>query len=906
MKIAVAEKLAQILDGSNDYLSFETAIFLHGLAPEPPRIIRIVTNGRRRAREICDHRLEFVYHKADRPARTSIVQYSGSSLRTATLCQALVDVLADMHLQLPGQAAANWFWSLPFDVFELVKLAEGTSVAAHKRALFWSLWSGRAGVQQIVPATISRTPVYIFPDEKTEQQWEGLLQVFYPAWLHDFAAAECEKSFFVKASDSDWLEIRKYRPLIDFMKAEKWLAFNGDQRQQAKKKLQSFLNDELERQLRTGPGPCLRRFFNVSHGDGEKAIPEYFMLWLRQNADFPASRAAILKNWCMGVLESGNDSDLNAAFHLAPLIGLTRAAVEILAGITAKVFALGFSNCIIDLCSKAEKERIPLPFQVRILLARIHARNSCFAASENELQAARKIADLSEKELLDLEFASGVILRQAGKIDEAIDRFRQALNKALATEQAARVAAIESAIGNAYFVTGNLEAARIAYLNAFRLCRGSTVSQQTANLRTNLGLVEFKSGNLAKADRFFQQSAEDQKIIGNLQGQCISLLTLAKTRLATGKISAARNLLIRVEKMSRDFQAADLECRAIMALCDDLLGRPVNYNPVPVDDFSQKNHLSAASIYLIRYFNALRLLFRCRFSDAAHELELLEEFGLQHQIPADEIAFVIFYRALALYMRNSSAACQVLKKSLQMLSQKPEHPFNLLCLIFAAGAFPVQFRDIDVEAGCRKIVQTGYFEPLWPLMASAIKNLPGRQPQKLLEEMSAKSPAALLKNFVSLVPAFKKFLVKPVAKKAAQRFLLLSNYGEETISYEMYQSWHNAKPSLVLRFDTCSGRLSYGHNSTILKPANAGFRILIQLLSCYPGKVSIADLFEQVWGSRFDNETDRPAVKTSLSRLRSVLRKVCSSIRIVKSRTDDSVQLTTNSHFEMITPIDAT
>ncbi|HNW11948.1 MAG TPA: hypothetical protein PKI71_11325, partial [Candidatus Rifleibacterium sp.] len=116
------------------------------------------------------------------------------------------------------------------------------------------------------------------------------------------------------------------------------------------------------------------------------------------------------------------------------MIGLTLEATEILAGITPKVFALGFSNCVIDLCSKAEKESIPLPFQVRILLARIHARNSCFDASEKELQAARKIPDLSEKELLDLEFSSGVILRQAGKIDEAIGCFRQALDKAMATE----------------------------------------------------------------------------------------------------------------------------------------------------------------------------------------------------------------------------------------------------------------------------------------------------------------------------------------------------------------------------------------------------------------------------------------------------------------------------------------
>lgn len=906
MNMAVAEKLAQILDGSNDYLSFEMAIFLHGLAPAMPRIIRIVTNGRRRNRDIGDHRLEFVYHKSNRPARTTTLQHNGVSLQTATLCQALVDALADMHLQPPGQAIATWFWSLPFDVFELVKLAEETSVAAHKRALFWCLWSGRTGVQRIVPTTISRTPVYIFPDEKTGQLWEGILQVFYPAWLHDFDPGDRENSFFGKVSDPSWRELMEYRPFIDFMKAEQWLPFNGDQRKQAKEKLQRFLADELERQLNHDPGPCLRRFFNFSQGDAEKAIPEYFMLWLRQKNDFPTCRPEALKNWCLASLKTGNESDLNAAFHLAPLIGLTREAMAVLAGITPKVFALGFSNCIIDLCCKAEKEGIPLPFQVRILLARIHARNSCFDASEKELQAARKIPDLSEKELLDLEFASGVVLRQAGKIDKAIDRFRQALNKASATEQTARVAAIESAIGNAYLVTGNLEAARIAYLNAFRLCRGSAVSQQTANLRTNLGLVEFKSGNLAKADRFFQQAAEDQRLIGNLQGQCVALLTLAKTRLATGKVSAARNLLLKVDKMSQDFQAANLECRAILDLCNDLLGRPAAYNPTAPDDCSTQKNLGTASIYLIRYFNAIRLLFRCRFADAAQELELLEEFGQQHQMPADEIAFVIFYRALALYMQNSGAAYQVLKKSLQILALKPEHPFNLLCVIFAAGAFPVQIGSINAEAGCRKILQAGYFEPLWPLMASAIKNLPGRQSRKLLDEMSAKSPAALLKNFISLLPAFKKFLAKPSASKADQRFLLLSNPGEETISFERYQSWLNEAPSMVFRFDTCTGRLSYGQNSTILKSTNAGFRILSQLLSSYPQKVPTAVLFERVWGSRFDNETDRPAVKTSLSRLRSVLRKVCSNTRIVKTKADDSVQIIINSHFEMVTPADAT
>ncbi|HNW11949.1 MAG TPA: hypothetical protein PKI71_11330 [Candidatus Rifleibacterium sp.] len=85
------------------------------------------------------------------------------------------------------------------------------------------------------------------------------------------------------------------------------LLFNGDQRKQAKEKLQRFLNDELERQLNSDPGPCLKRFFNVSQSAVEKAIPEYFLLWLRQNADFPASVAAILKNWCLHALAGDNE-----------------------------------------------------------------------------------------------------------------------------------------------------------------------------------------------------------------------------------------------------------------------------------------------------------------------------------------------------------------------------------------------------------------------------------------------------------------------------------------------------------------------------------------------------------------------------------------------------------------------
>jgi hypothetical protein len=158
----ILHSLHRILTGTDDYLSHRSALFFHGFLPDLPEPVTIVTTGRRRGRRLPTRAIQFITHPARRPRDAQDLNVDEVCLRVASLEQALVDLVCDLHLGWRIEDLGPLFARLPYSVPRLVDLAVATSDVARKRVLFWILWAGRAGWEDL-PTDLSRTPVKLDP-----------------------------------------------------------------------------------------------------------------------------------------------------------------------------------------------------------------------------------------------------------------------------------------------------------------------------------------------------------------------------------------------------------------------------------------------------------------------------------------------------------------------------------------------------------------------------------------------------------------------------------------------------------------------------------------------------------------------------------------------------------------------
>lgn len=903
----LTEQLSRLLAQTSDYVSFEFAIFLHGLSEKCPDIIRIVTTGRRRPRKIAGYQIEFIYHKASRPAETASLVCDGISLQVATLSQALIDIVSDIHLNLPAELIATWFWQLPYSFDRLLALATRTSNSAVKRALFWGLWSGRADLEKLNGKGFSKSPVAVLPGDSAKQLWEGSIQVFYPAWLLAFSPES--KHEIAHNQLKDWLQMRRLPSFINFMVEKQWLAIAGDRRRESADHLHSFFRSELHRQMKSNLTGLLQEIAGGTAEDSEQALPEQFLRWARQSSEFSEKASAIVKEWCIEALNGSDEHLIELAVLYAPKVGLIAEALERLKSLAGQIFVAGCCRGVIELCQQAEIAGIKVPFALMILQARIAARNNDFSTAIMKIDKALATRGVTENEELDAKFAAGVIYRQAGQVERAVQYFENALVIAQGQDNRERTAAIKSAMGNAYFVTGELKKARSCYLNAFALCRSNIETVQTANLKTNLGLVELKTGRLKKADRYFQQAANQQKRMKNQQGELVSLMALAKIKLAMGQVNEAVKLLNRVHKSAaQQTNAVVDETRALLAWCHELLGRPEKsdhyWQMIAVDG---RQTLPAASRFLIDYFKALHLFLRCDLEQAEANLGQLIEFGKSNNVTSDEIAFALFYKALAIFLQKNEDSVTVLDEALKLLSNRQNHPFYLLAESFAAIAFPMRFRGIDTDLNYRTIIHSEYYEPLWPFMAETMGIMQSTSYQSLLSSYENKISQGFKDIMEKRSPVCRRLFRKLARINARiQCFNLITDKGEKQLTLQQYHEWAGQKPGNKLSFDSCSGRLSFGRNSLVFKTKSISCQLCLHLLSAFPGAISVASLYEMVWAGKYDPDCDWPAVKTAVSRLRKSFKQLNSLIEVRTGNSTGQIQIELKLPYEIMIQVGAT
>lgn len=255
--------------------------------------------------------------------------------------------------------------------------------------------------------------------------------------------------------------------------------------------------------------------------------------------------------------------------------------------------------------------------------------------------------------------------RQAGRLDEAVRLLNKAASLAAKAAMRDSAAAILSALGNVHLARGELTQARKSYLKAAAHSPRDCQAPIIANIQTNLGLVEFRSGNLKKADCCFSLAAKSQKLRNNLQGEITSGIMLGRIKLARGQMLQAIYQLREVERLQSLTDAVTnlREIRASIALAYELLG-----NPVSSDQYWKKvekgvvEKATPPAEFMISLFKGLHSIIRGNLPEAEKIMAETALFGKKSGIQAAEVAVAKVYRALIIHFQGCSEAVQLFRQ----------------------------------------------------------------------------------------------------------------------------------------------------------------------------------------------------------------------------------------------------
>lgn len=881
MKLSVfAKELQRIQGETGDYLSHEAALYAHGLTLDFPDRVVMVSSGRRRSRIIDGISVDFVFHKPERVRQTCLIKVCDTELLVATPYQALVDILND-NTALTLRRLAEIFWVTKFDAAELVGLAAKCGNSVLKRTLFWCLWSGRIGLEEI-EVKLPRNPVYLIPGKISKKHWEGSIQVFYPPELLrlviDLPHADPD------VADSEWARLRQNSNFGQFAFESGRLLLKDDKRPSAKKFLASFFKSEFERLLKEDLEQLLAGIDQNCRQNDRTNLPQAFWQWVKQNTDFPLSFKKQVRKWVKKALEEEDPTKWQIALVYAPFTGLVDEAFSRLKNSSKIFFNSGYYLGLEQLCQRASEDGIAVPGEVSLLLSRVFVVEQRFSEALAILERLATEFKAESRLGIDVEFARGVTFRQMGKPTLALKCFENARKIAGEISDKTKLAAIYSAIGNIYFNLPDLTRARKNYLDAYAHGKGSGNHFLIANLKTNLGLVEFRSGNLKKADRYFLQALEQQKKTNNLLGELISLISLGKVRLARGKISAAVKLFQKAcNSLPKDrFVIEERELMALLAWSFELAGCPDkadNYWDKIESDNTRP--ILPASEFLIRLLKSLWLVLRANFTDAAVNLDALIEFSEIHKISDDDVALAKFYLALARFLSYPKTDKDCFVQALKALQNRPGQPISIMAQIVATLLFPENFGNDELDANLRRLIETEYFEPLWVFFAPQLLASRFEAAKALAYSFWKKGNMEFFRMIANRFPEFRKVFKRLCERYAEpEEVTLLKNGRESAMQKEEYQIWQNGAERNHFKFDSLSGRISFSHVETFMKNDSITARALLCLLRNYPEPVSIESLYSKVWNEKYDSECDWPAVKTALSRLRKALTRVCPLVEI--------------------------
>jgi len=891
---SLVPELARIVGQEGDYLSHSTALFFLGQIPHLPKVITVVSQHRRRNREVDGIPLVFILHPPSRMKPVQTISIGKENLYLSTLEKTLIDLLADLDHAPPFDELVKLFVNLPFETGQLINLAKITSDSVLKRTAFLLAWSGRAAFKEIPFSAFSRTPVKIDPREKnSEHNWDNRFFIRYPAKLLSFEIIPGPN--ITDSRVLEWAQLRSFPEFIRAIKNQKLFPIREDPSEKSPKWLDSFFT-ELFRSLSAPDFKNLLGNFFASTDSPKRGrfFPKLFLEWLEKNpAIFPIRKHEIIP-WVTANLDSPNPDHLESALFFGFHLGLHDEVIGGLARNGHRLFNFGRFRQIQFLSEEYLKQKREIPSTIFVLAARSLARlgkNEQAIAILDEGKKRFENRENSETDCGDLAYAMGNIFRVMNRYDESLAQLYLAREFYLAVQDHRGVGLTDIALGNLFFTRGRIREAKGYYLNSLSIMKSLGLKDPQASALGNLGLIEYDSGRLRRAALYLMQAQNLHKMRGNQWNVATISISRAKILLTMGHFTHSARVLKEAHALKTKVKhvVGIYESSALLAWTNDLMGRASAakawWDSIPtLDPLKEEPRV----LFVVNCLKAMTALFK---GDLTTALELYREvyrMAEKREVSSPAIGDSLHCIGFCQTFLGHPEAPATLKKAWEALSGNPARVQVRLLKLFSCLFFPTHFPEFSLEENALRYMETQAFDPFWGFYAKKLlenSSIPALK--KFLDYHFRKSPPGMIQTMIASIPDFGEVLKKiQVDRQRAAEFLtFISDGAPRPIHLDDYKSWRETPKTNSFTFDGPSGIVSFGANLAYLKPGSIPHGVLTQLISAVPHPVDLESLYRFVWGSQFDPECDLGAIKSAVQRLQKSIKSVNPAVRIRRKKT---------------------
>lgn len=346
------------------------------------------------------------------------------------------------------------------------------------------------------------------------------------------------------------------------------------------------------------------------------------------------------------------------------------------------------------------------------------------------------------------------------------------------------------------------------------------------------------------------------------------------------------------EKDEQGHEGGKLESAALIAWTNDLLGQTAAAEAWRhiLHDYDRSSQEPRAN-FVIDTTLGMKAFFESDFVRSMEIYESMLRECIERDSPALMQAEALFGKALNSIFLNHDGAMRILLQAMEKSTMNPLRSHYCQIRYTIGSFFPGSVAGLDLESELADFIDGRNFDPFWTFYAERLLGIGASKAKAFLVQHSRKTPPSMLKSLMNRNKNLKNILAKIGSEyqEAEEYFTFLTPYQSRSITCDEYFNWTQLKRTDCFSFDSPKGLLAFKTNRTGVKPGSILHTILCQLLAAYPHPINIGTMFRAAWGTDFDPEFDKGALKSALHRLQSILLSACPSVKIRRAQSNSYI-----------------
>ncbi len=879
------DEFSRLIRNESEYFSHQTALFILGLVDSPPEEITIVSPKRRRNRDIGEFHLTFVYHGNSYLKSTQKSLFQNIKFNVSSLEKTIIDLLKDLAYAPSIFDLTNLVSILPFDDNLLLMLAKQTSDTVLKRVSLLLTLCGRKFFPDLPLNLFKRTPIKLDPREVKNLFWSRHFFCKYPASLLTYEGKKPET--VTDESRLAWIELLHFAPFRQ-AQFEKEFLFIPENPESASI---AFLKEFLESFFKKMTTEELFDFFKKSDS---KKFPQILKNLILNNPETLNIRHKDCVDWVLKNKDTSNPSTTETLIKLGSQIGMDEIVVKKFNEKGPDLFNNTRFEIINFFADKYLDSSFSLSHQAYLAISRTFTMQEKYDKALEILDCAKEKYEALkgyENELGHLCFATGIIMTRLNRTNEAMSEMFLAKELFDSSKDFENIARAENSLGNLYFTRGKPESARTHYISGLITAKVNKHKKMQAAILSNLGMVEYDLGNFPKALSSLFKASQLFKMLENEWSLSVVSFAIGKIFLKLGRFSKALKLfkecyLLRLKKKN---ESGIYEAACLQAWIYELLGKTATaktwWNQA---EKITNTVLEPRARFVGDVLKALSLLYNSDFSAALTKYStVLKESELRNSSSV-QIGDCQHGIGLAKIFLGQSDAVEYLVMARNNIKTDSSRFQVTQIEIHLSLFFPLKVKELNLNSLLKKHNLAKVYDPFWSFIAEKLMQTKLDSAREYLEFHISRSPQTTIDFLTDSIKGLSQIIKKiQIEKSRAEEFVtIVSELESKTVHYEDYVLWQKNVHKDRLIFDGPAGKIRFQEKESSLKMGSIPHSILSQLFLSYPHPAEISSMYKGAWGMEFDPECDMGAFKSSLQRLKKILRQVSPSLMIKRKNTE--------------------